>query len=286
MLLLTALLMILFAIIVEFNVSFLFEMTIILPHLKMRELQEQIPERENYWGLRQVDTFAGLNIMILLLELHRYGQNQEEQTKDKLTFYPCGKPNTEGKLEDPTLLLRLINSSDCLGHGGFRNTVGRFLQETNLAGASLVGANLVGVDLVGADLRGSNLALGDLEGANLSGANLIDAHLFGTLLIEADLFAANLENANLENATLGDDNFEDSSLVGVELFSVNLGDANLSGANLIGTNLSGANLSGADLSGADLEDTNLYHTKFSNNEGISASQKEEFIQRGAIFSDS
>ena len=76
-----------------------------LPQTKMRKLKEQLPERDNYWGLRQVDTFAGLNIMILLLELHRYGQKQEEQIKEQLTFYPCGKPNADGELEDRTLLL-------------------------------------------------------------------------------------------------------------------------------------------------------------------------------------
>ncbi|MEM9271752.1 MAG: pentapeptide repeat-containing protein [Cyanobacteria bacterium P01_F01_bin.143] len=148
---------------------------VILPHLKMRELQEQIPQRDNYWGLRQIDTFAGLNIMILLLELNRYGQKQEEKIKDKLTFYPCGVPNTGGEPEDPKLLLRLMNSSDCLGNEGFRNTVGRFL-----GGANLFGAYLFGTDLSSADLKNAYLEGADLKNAYLESTNLKNAYLEGT----------------------------------------------------------------------------------------------------------
>ena len=84
-----------------------------LPLKKMRNLKEQIPEREAYSGQRQVDVYAGLNIMILLLELHRYGQSQaEEDTKQKLTFHPCVQSQANGQLEDPTLLLRVIGYSN------------------------------------------------------------------------------------------------------------------------------------------------------------------------------
>ena len=75
--------------------------------------------------------------MILLLELHRYGQDQENETKEKLTFYPCGKPNADGELKDPTLLLRLIGYSNCIGYKGFSDTVGSFLSSANLGGANL-----------------------------------------------------------------------------------------------------------------------------------------------------
>ena len=80
--------------------------------------------------------------MILLLELHGYRYKDEE-----IAFYPCGKPNSEGKLEDDRLLLRIIDYSHCIGASGFRNTVGRFLSGTDLSGANLSGANLSGVDL-------------------------------------------------------------------------------------------------------------------------------------------
>ena len=90
-----------------------------LPQTKMRELKKQLPARDNYLGQRQVDVYAGLNIMILLLELHRYGQSQPEDLKQKLTFYPCGKPNADGQLKDATLLKRLFSYGDCFGDGVF-----------------------------------------------------------------------------------------------------------------------------------------------------------------------
>ncbi len=49
-----------------------------LPQRKMANLQERVPEREETLGLRQVDVVTGLNVMILLFELHRYGQKREE----------------------------------------------------------------------------------------------------------------------------------------------------------------------------------------------------------------
>ena len=119
----------------------------ILPHLKMRELKEQLPERETYLGQRQVDVYAGLNIMILLLELHRYGQSQTGDIKQQLTFYPCGQPKANGNPEEPTLLLRLIDYSNCIGIKGFKDTVGNFLHGADLHGADLVGAKLGGADL-------------------------------------------------------------------------------------------------------------------------------------------
>ena len=54
--------------------------------------------------------------MILLLELHHYGKDQEDDIKEQLAFYSCGKPNAEGELEDSRLLLRLINSMVGIAH--------------------------------------------------------------------------------------------------------------------------------------------------------------------------
>jgi hypothetical protein len=47
-----------------------------LPQMKKKQLREQLPDRENHLGLRQVDVCTGLNVMILLLELHRYAQQK------------------------------------------------------------------------------------------------------------------------------------------------------------------------------------------------------------------
>ncbi|MEL6439316.1 MAG: pentapeptide repeat-containing protein [Cyanobacteria bacterium J06621_8] len=226
---------------------------IILPHLKMLELKEQLPDRETYLGLRQVDVYAGLNIIILLLELHRYGQSQYNDIKQKLTFYPCGQPQANGELEDQTLLLRLIGYSNCLGASGFRDTVGRFLDGANLNGANLSGVNLNGANLEDASLSGANLSGANLEGANLNGANLEGTNLSGANLSGANLSGANLEGAYFFRAKIAGANLEGAYLYGASLDGSYLENANLYGANLYGTYLSGAYLSGADLSGADLD---------------------------------
>jgi len=236
-----------------------------LPQKKMRLLRDQLKTQK--LGQRQIDVYAGLNVMILLLELHRYGQ-QRDELKDKIMFYPCGEPNAEGKLDDASRLLRLIGYSCCVGYFDFLQTVGTFL-----SGAHLSGANLGGVELCGADLDGAKLCGANLNGAELSYAYLIDADLSGAHLSSAYLRGAylsgvNLSGVNLSRADLSDADLSDTDLRGAYLNSAylsraDLSSANLSGANLSGANLSGAELSDADLSGADLSYADLSYADFS-----------------------
>ncbi|TAG67800.1 MAG: hypothetical protein EAZ25_06050 [Oscillatoriales cyanobacterium] len=255
-----------------------------LPQKKMRLLGEQLKTEK--LGQRQIDIYAGLNVMILLFELHRYGQRRDE-LKDKMVFYPCGKPNAEGKLDDANRLLRLISYSYCVGDSGFLQIVGFFLSDANLTGANLGGTELCGAELNGANLNGANLNGAELSNAELSNADLRDAHLCRTYLTEADLTeaylnnadlsgadisGAHLNNAHLNNADLSDADLSDADLSDADLSDADLRDAdlrdadlrdadlrdaNLSSANLSGANLSGANLSGANLSGANLSGANL-----------------------------
>jgi len=230
-----------------------------LPQEKMRRLQKQLNPQG--LGQRQIDIYAGLNVMILLLELHRYGQERDE-FKDKMVFYPCGKPNAEGKLDDASRLLRLIGYSCCIGYFGFLHTVGRFLSGADLSGANLGGAELCGADLDGAKLSGANLGGAELSDADLTDADLSGAHLRSAYLTDANLRLANLSGADLRRASLSDADLSDADLSGANLSGAFLWDANLSGANfsradLWNVDLSGANLSGADLSGADLSGANL-----------------------------
>jgi hypothetical protein len=197
-----------------------------LPQRKLRLMREQLKTQE--LGQRQIDIYAGLNVMILLWELHRYGQ-QIDEFKDKMVFYPCGKPNAEGKLDDASRLLRLIGYSCCIGDSGFLQTVGQFLSGANLSGVNLSGAHLSDVNL--SDV---NLSRADLSGANLSGAKLSDVNLSDVNLSRADLSDVNLRDVNLSRADLS----------GANLSGANLSDVNLSGAKLSGTDLSGANLRG------------------------------------------
>ncbi len=197
------------------------------PQKKMSQLQGQKIKT----GVRQVDVYAGLNVMILLLELHRYAQSSDK-FKDKIAFYPCGRKGSEGF--DQFRLLRIMGYSycvsvavfletdiNCVNAGAFLETVGQFLCGANICGANLRGSNLSGANLSGANLSGANLIAANLSGAYLSGAYLSGAYLSG---------------------------------------------ANLSGANLSGANLSGANLRGAYLSGAYLE--NISWNKVTNWDGV------------------
>ena len=245
-----------------------------LPYCKMQLLQEQLRERENHLGLRQVDVYTGLNVMILLLELNRYAKTKDE-LKDKIIFYPCGEPDT--KEFDPERLLRIIGYSQCLGFSAFRRFLKVFLIQSDLSGVNLSGADLSGVNLSGANLtkanlRGANCFRSDLSGANLSGANLngtnllraklSQANFMGANLRAAHLLGANLIGANLSQADLDQAYLRDADLSLADLSQADLTRANLSRANLKRANLSGVNLIGADLWAANFSEANLKDIKW------------------------
>ena len=258
-----------------------------LPLNQMQKLRDQ----EMSIGLREVDIYAGLNIMVLLLEIHRYAQNKDE-LKDKIAFFPC----SQEKKFDSERLHRIIGYSNSVISNTFSKTIGFFLSGANLSGANLEGADLSGANLEGADLSGTHLSGAYLEGAELDGANLLRANLLRANLSRADLSRANLSGANLSGANLsrahlsganlsraylsranlsraylGGANLEGAELEGAELEGANLlradllrADllrANLEGADLSGANLSRANLEGANLEGADLSGANLEGAK-------------------------
>ena len=206
-----------------------------LPQYKMRLLKEQMRSRETHLGQRQVDVYAGLNVMILLLELHRYAKTRNE-LNDKIVFYPCGQPDT--KEFDQERLLRIFRYSQCLSAYAYNQILG-----TNLSQANLSQANLFGTELSEANL----------SEANLSQANLSQANLFGTNLSQANLSQANLRQANLLATKLSRANLRGANLSQADLFVADLRGADLREANLSQADLRGANLRGANLSQADLE---------------------------------
>jgi uncharacterized protein YjbI with pentapeptide repeats len=210
-----------------------------LPQKKMRLSREQMPDLEKALGLRQVDVYGGLNILILLLSLHRSAQNHNE-LKDKTDFHPNGK-SVDGCNVDPQRLQKVIHYADCLETSNFSAIVGFYLSLADLSGANLSGTDLSLADLRGADLRGASLNCASLNCASLNYANLSDANLSD----------ADFSNANLRGAYIGD---------------ANLCYANLCYANLRDVYLHDANLSGADLSGADL--SNLLHNASTNWEAV------------------
>ncbi|MBD6616999.1 NACHT domain-containing protein [Komarekiella sp. 'clone 1'] len=200
-----------------------------LPQMKKKQLREQLPERENHLGLRQVDVYTGLNVLILLLELHHYAQRKDD-LKEKINFHPCGKPNSDEF--DSRRLLRIIRYSDCLGFLAFRDNLRLFFRDANLRDADLRNADLWDANFECADLRGVNFFHGDFWNTNFRGAALSDADLKYTYF-----GYANLSSANLSRADLRDANFECA-----DLSSANLSSANLSSADLWDANLKAANL--------------------------------------------
>ncbi|MBD2682782.1 MULTISPECIES: pentapeptide repeat-containing protein [Nostoc] len=218
-----------------------------LPQKKML----QLAAKNIAIGLRQVDIYTGLNVLILLLELHHYAQ-QREQLKLKIIFYPSAQPDTDNFFTSQ--LLRIINYSDALEIGNFSSIIGQFLKSGNFIGAYLGDANLTGVDFSNANLSRAYLGDANLTGVNFSGANLTTAN-FG----DANLSGANLSGANLSGADLSSAN-----LSGANLSDANLNQANLSRADLSSANLSRADLSRADLSRADLSSTNLNYADLTN----------------------
>ena len=179
------------------------------------------------------------------------------------------------------------------------------LKEANLSGADLIEANLREADLRGADLWGANLREADLRGAklwgaNLRGANLNGANLSGTVggkfdwdptangsgrsrgwadlntdLSRANLSWAFLRGTNLREATLSEATLSEACLSGADLSEADLSGAILSGAILREANLRRANLRRADVKNAIFPDAT----------GITPEQKQDLIQRGAIFAD-
>ena len=221
-----------------------------LPQRKGRQLQKYGVDR----GQRQVDIYTGLNVLILLLELHRYGQSTED-LKDKIAFHPCGQPDTEDFEEQR--LLRLIGYSDCLGVFSFSSLVINFLSNANLRKADLSDTNISDADLNDTNLSDTNLSYANLSDTNISDANLSYANLRNTDLSGADLRKANLSYANLHYTNLSNANLRKANLSYANLHYTNLSYADLSYAKLGEANLSKADFSKADFGDANLSDANL-----------------------------
>jgi uncharacterized protein YjbI with pentapeptide repeats len=271
------------------------------PQKKMLSLQAQKTTSQNapkiHLGLRQVDIYTGLNVMILLLELHRYAQKQKE-IKEKIIFYPSGQPDTESFFTSG--LLRIINYSDIIEIGNFSNIVGEFLRGGNFSGAYLGDANLTGVNFSGAELLGAYLGDANLTGANFNNANLSKASLGDANLSGANFSRANLNDTDLSSSNMKGANFCHANLNRADLSHADLGNAivsyaNLNRANLTSANLSNANLNQADLSsaillGANLSDAQLSSTDLSHADlcraDLSGADLSHAIVKGSNLSDS
>ena len=221
-----------------------------LPQKKMITLAEKTKERETCLGIRQIDVYTGLNVLILLLELHHYAQSKDEW-KGQIVFYPSGEFQLS---EHTTRLMKVINYSNSIEVITFSQNLGFFLR----------GANLKGANLRGADLSSADLSSADLRGADLRRTNLISADLSSVDLRGADLSSADLRGADLSSADLSSANLRGADLRGADLSRADLGSADLRGAYIRGADLSSADLKGADFSGSNLRHADLRDADWSN----------------------
>jgi Pentapeptide repeats (8 copies) len=196
-----------------------------LPQKKLRSLRDQVQEVGGAIGLRQVDVYTGLNVMILLVSVDQYARDRDD-LKAKINFYPCGQQ--ESRTIDVMRFIRITSYADCIFRHFFARRLGTYFE---------------GIHLNGAILRGAYLCCTNFSGADLAGADLTSVNFGGADLSNANLSAASLKFVNFGMATLSD-----SPMRGATLIGANLKYANLSCANLTNTDLSGADLSCANLS--------------------------------------
>ena len=241
-----------------------------LPQTKLRELQNAGIYQ---LGQRQVDVYAGLNVMILLLAIQRYAQ-EDELLKEHIIFYPSGQPEENNFTYQ---LQNIINYSSCLKGENFRSLVGQFLSGAHLRSASLLQINLSYADLTEADLSRASLC-----GANFSFANLSRAYFIGSDLRDVDFSAANLAETYLSGA-----NLSRANLCGANLKDVDLSRANLSGADLRGANFDGANFMGAIFSDDSFGDIRWDEkTNWENAEGLEMAKNVPLALKKRFLRDS
>ncbi len=101
-----------------------------LPQKKMRLLREQMPECGQKLGIRQVDAYTGLNVLILLLKLNSYARQSDHSTHE-IVFYPNGKPGNE----DIYRLRKAISYGESIESGIFKH-LEYYLHEANLNGTN------------------------------------------------------------------------------------------------------------------------------------------------------
>jgi len=236
-----------------------------LPQQKMRLLRERSPDRQERLGQCQVDVCTGLNTMILLWELHRYGLSQSQESGSEailnsLAFHPCSQPSS--RILDRQRFLRILDLGHSLNIKTFSGRYAPFLSRIDLSGINLRRANLYAANLCGTNLANVNLELAFLHSANLNRADLNSADLS-----RADLNSADLKGAELKGAKLYSTELFDADLFGTDLSRADLRHADLRCADLSYANLVGADLSRADLSFVALNEANLSEATLSDQYG-------------------
>ncbi|MDB9504973.1 pentapeptide repeat-containing protein [Spirulina major CS-329] len=185
-------------------------------------------------GQRQVDIYTGLNLLKILLAIHRHGQANDDLNAT-INFHPCGDPEQADNETafKKTRLLQVIHYSDSIQAFTFSTQLHRHLRNADLRNANLSNTDLSNANLSNTDLRNANLSNANLSNANLSNADLssprqifvsalgdVREAYWNTNLSYADLRNADLRNADLSNANLSEVKWNSSTqwanVVGLE----------------------------------------------------------------------
>lgn len=210
-------------------------------------------------GQREVEIYTGLNVLKLLLTIHALSQSGDNPSA--IHFNPCGEPNTNDFVQDR--MLRIIDSSNCLGPQTFLHQVAPYLKNAELSYVDLKNVDLRNIDLANVDFSYANLRNADFRNANLSKAGFINADLRNVDLKDANLSSADFRNVDLRNADLSNVDLSNTDLNYADLNSVNFSGANLTAASLIDTNLRNSDFTAANLKQTNFRNADLSSVNFS-----------------------
>ncbi|NEQ46220.1 MAG: NACHT domain-containing protein [Leptolyngbya sp. SIOISBB] len=207
-----------------------------LPQRKMRLLRERTPDCEEILGQRQVDVYTGLNTMILLFELHRYGINLAPKNKHTSSmnsvynFHPCR--NFRSEYFDDMRLKRVLSKGFYISENISLSLISPFLHHLDLRNISLDTISMGNVDFSYTDLRGSMFSGMTLGNADFSNSELIDVRFSGMAVGNVDLSNSDLRGARFFGITLGNGDLSNCDLMETIFVGLRFGSIDVSHAKI------------------------------------------------------
>jgi hypothetical protein len=194
----------------------------------------------------RVDITTGVNVLLILLELHRkkiFLEKESVNYFEKLKNIPILELGKDSSFKQNWKYIEVLESGHNTGYlktlenAYNTNYLGKFLQFADLSSAYLNKIDLRGVDISNGNLSSANLNYTDLSKAYLNYTDLNKTELKNTNLSFTHFNEANLNLANLSNSDLSYSYFYSSNLHNAHLYSVNLLESDFLFANLKGASL-------------------------------------------------
>lgn len=229
-----------------------------------QQKSEQLKRYGLVIGQRSVDIYCGVNILIILFEIHRYILTKNINV-NKIRFHPCTQE--KGTDFNPEIFQKLINYSNIFPETTLQQYLGRFLYRIDLRDVNLKYTNLQDINFYNTDFSHANLTGSDLSYSNLENTKFIESKLNGANLCVTNCQNALFNNSYIQRAIIRDSNLSNSDLTqaklnGSDLSRTKFCNSDFSGASLRGSYLKYADLSGAILTGLDISYSNLDEIKW------------------------